>query len=577
MIIRNLAFIAILAIFLGGAFFFPNIVNASIAEQGEATPISPATPTLETKRRDPPPTVYPPAQADNGAQTYWGMCDDCHGDHGQGLTEKWQNSFAPEFRDCWKAGCHNIDHPGNSFEIPKTGVPALSGQGTLAQFSSAFELQTYILENMPYFPPGSLTSKQAWSLTAYVMQLKDRQLAGLTLNEVNSAAIPVHFDVHLPENEVPGVLILSGVLLLAGMTIRLGSRRLQRGAKVSTQRPNFFHHLHPPSIPADQSRFRYTLGSGGLAVFLSLILLITGLLEMYYYIPTSDQAAISIQTLTTLIPFGDLVRSLHYWSAQFLVIVITVHLLRVVLTGAYAPPRRFNYLLGLGLLVLILLLDFTGYVLRWDEGIRWVLVVGTNLLKTIPWIGEGLYRFVIGGSEPNASTVTRFFGWHVFGLTLMAGVLIIWHAFRVRRDGGIAAPPSTQGQKKLRITRFELVRRELLAMLVAGAVLLVFSLVIGAPIEQPLTSTGNLTSDSGAPWFFLWIQQLLRLGDPFLWGVLAPVAVVITLMLLPYILPNVIDEELGRWLPKGNRIAQVLVVSTIFFILILTLWGALGI
>jgi quinol-cytochrome oxidoreductase complex cytochrome b subunit len=574
MIFRNMTFIVILLVVLGGLLFNSQDVDASIAEQGEAIPLAPATPTIQTNRRGPPPTVYPPAQADNGSQAYWGMCDDCHGDQGQGLTEKWQNSFAPEFRDCWKAGCHNVDHPENSFEIPQTGAPALSGQGTLAQFSNAFELQTYILENMPYFPPGSLTSEQAWSLTAHVMQLKERQLADLTLNEVTSAAIPVHFDVHLPENEVPGILILSGVLLLAGLTIRLGSRRLRRGVKASAQRPNFFHHLHPPSIPADQSRFRYTLGSGGLAVFLSLILLLTGLLEMYYYIPTSDQAAISVQTLTTLVPFGNLVRNLHYWSAQFLVIVMTVHLLRVVLTGAYAPPRRFNYLLGLGLLILILLLDFTGYALRWDEGIRWALIVGTNLLKTIPGIGESLYRFVIGGSEPNASTVTRFFGWHVFGLTVTAGVLMIWHAFRVRRDGGIASPPSTQSQKKLRITRFELVRRELLGMLVAGVVLLVFSLAVGAPIEQPLTNSGTLTGDSGAPWFFLWIQQLLRLGDPFLWGVLTPLAVVVVLALLPYVLPNVKNEELGRWLPNGNRIAQVLAVSIIFLILILTVWGA---
>ena len=80
-------------------------------------------------------------------------------------------------------------------------------------------------------------------------------------------------------------------------------------------------------------------------------------------------------------------RNLHYWAAQFLVIVALVHLLRVIFTGAYAPPRRFNYLLGMGLLVLAVLLDFTGYVLRWDEGIRWALVAGTNLVKSIPLIG----------------------------------------------------------------------------------------------------------------------------------------------------------------------------------------------
>ena len=90
---------------------------------------------------------------------------------------------------------------------------------------------------------------------------------------------------------------------------------------------------------------------------------------MFYYIPTPDQAAASIQTLTFLVPYGGLVRNLHYWAAQFLVVVSVIHLLRVVLTGSYSPPRRFNYLLGMGLFVLAVLLDFTGYVLRWDEGV----------------------------------------------------------------------------------------------------------------------------------------------------------------------------------------------------------------
>jgi quinol-cytochrome oxidoreductase complex cytochrome b subunit len=139
-------------------------------------------------------------------------------------------------------------------------------------------------------------------------------------------------------------------------------------------RPSFFHHLHPPTIPARQARFRYTLAAGGLAVFLMLILLVTGILEMFYYIPTPDEAALSIQTLTFLVPYGGLVRNLHYWSAQLLLIVSAVHLLRVIFTGTYAPARRFNYLLGLFLFVFSILLDFTGYVLRWDEGVHWALV-----------------------------------------------------------------------------------------------------------------------------------------------------------------------------------------------------------
>jgi quinol-cytochrome oxidoreductase complex cytochrome b subunit len=107
-------------------------------------------------------------------------------------------------------------------------------------------------------------------------------------------------------------------------------------------RPNFFHHLHPPSIPARQARLRYTLAAGGLAVFLVLVLCVTGIMEVFYYIPTPEQAAQSIQTLAFLVPYGGLVRNLHFWAAQFLVIVSLLHLLRVIFTGAYLPPRRLD-------------------------------------------------------------------------------------------------------------------------------------------------------------------------------------------------------------------------------------------
>src|SRR5512140_2589561 len=121
-------------------------------------------------------------------------------------------------------------------------------------------------------------------------------------------------------------------------------------------RPSFFNHLHPPTIPAEQARWRYTLGTGGTGVFLLLVVAATGILEMFYYVPTAEGAAISVQTITYLVPLGGLVRNLHFWSAQLLIIVGAIHLGRVILTGSYAPPRRFNYLLGMALFILSLLL-----------------------------------------------------------------------------------------------------------------------------------------------------------------------------------------------------------------------------
>ena len=336
-------------------------------------------------------------------------------------------------------------------------------------------------------------------------------------------------------------------------------------------RPNFFHHLHPPTIPAVQARWRYTLGAGGTAIFLVLVLIVTGALEMFYYIPTPAEAALSVQIISYSVPFGALVRNLHYWAGQFLIVISGVHLLRVVFTGAYAPPRRFNYLLGLALFFFIVLLDFTGYILRWDQGIQWALVVGTNLVKSIPVIGNSLYQMLVGGDQPGAATLIRFYTWHVFGLMLLAAILTIWHAFRVRRDGGIAVPPPQLRRDQNRISRFELVRRESAAMLLTGAGLLLLSAFCPAPIAPAITEITALSGETHAPWLFLWVQQMLKWGDPFLLGVLVPVLVLILLAFVPYIFPQPAEHELGGWFPKSNRLAQVVLALVTLFIIILIL------
>src|SRR6266498_426888 len=335
-------------------------------------------------------------------------------------------------------------------------------------------------------------------------------------------------------------------------------------------RPSFFHHLHPPTIPAAQARWRYTLGAGGTAIFLVLILGVTGILELFYYNPTPAEAALSVQTITYLVPFGGFIRNLHYWAAQFLLIVSAIHLLRVVFTAAYSSPRRFNYLLGLGLFVLAILLDFTGYVLRWDVDICYPLLTGTNLLKTIPVVGNFLYRIAVGGGEACATGLLRFYIWHIFGLTIAAVILMVWHAFRVRRDGGIAVPPPQLRKDSTRISRNELVRREVLAMFLVAIVLIIVSMLFPAPIAAAMT--GNSTvGEARAPWFFLWVQQMLKWGNPLLFGVLIPFGMLVLVALLPYIFPKPAEGDIGQWFPKSNRLAQIVIGVIALIVLLLTL------
>lgn len=336
-------------------------------------------------------------------------------------------------------------------------------------------------------------------------------------------------------------------------------------------RPNFFHHLHPPSIPATQARWRHTLGAGGIAVFLVLVLGVTGILEMFFYDPNPEQAALSIQTITYHVPFGWLVRSLHYWAGQLLMVFAGIHLLRVVFTAAYAAPRGFNYLLGLGLFVLLIALNFTGYILRWDENVCWPLVTGTNLIRVIPLIGDSLYTIAVGGADACQTALLRFYTWHLYGLMIPAAILVGWHAFRVRRDGGIALPPSHLRSEDERITRYELVRREVLGMLFILSALILLSILFPPPIAAPLIGNPGLTAEARAPWFFLWVQQMLKWGDPLLWGVMVPVGILSLLAILPYIPNQPAVQDIGRWVPKSNRFAQIILGAILFCMIILTL------
>ena len=586
---RSFAHVLMLALgsfmFISSSLFLTKNVNASQSPQAGGTPtITPsATPTFDMRRLDKPQMPPVRSQVDEGQLIYWGICLACHGDRGQGLTDEWRFGAFGEDNNCWKSHCHGKNHPQQGFEMPKTlTFPSLSSAGSLGRFQTAQQLYDYVVEMMPWWKPHSLGPEKAWQVTAYLLRMKGNLPNDLELSELNASVVPVQRLVKTPKNENTAIFIFMGTIILSMLGLISRDFFSRRDEDFSPDlgtgrapRSNFFAHLHPPAIPAIQARWRYTLGAGGMAVFLSLILLITGLLEMYYYIPIPEKAATSVETIAIFVPFGSLVRNLHYWSAQLLVIVALIHLARVIFTGAYGSQRKFNFLLGSSLLVFILLLDFTGYILRWDEGVRWALTAGTNLLKSIPLVGKEFYIFVVGGSELGPSSLVRFYSWHIFGLTLAFGIVMIWHLFRVRRDGGISTAPAGQSESPERITRIELLKREVLAMFIGGIILLILSTFVPAPIAPPIRGSTMLIADSSAPWFFLWVQQLLKLGDPFLLGVLFPLTIIVFISAMPYIFKDVEQNELGRWFPRSGRIVQLLFTIIAAIIIALTLFSFL--
>src|SRR6187397_292313 len=148
-----------------------------------------------------------------------------------------------------------------------------------------------------------------------------------------------------------------------------------------------FLHLHPVKVRKSGIRMRYTWCMGGITFFLFLVLTFTGLLLMFYYRPTLEYAYVDIRALREDVPLG-IMREIHRWGAHAMVITVWLHMFRVFMTGSYKPPREFNWGIGVVLLVLTLLLSFTGYLLPWDQLAIWAVTVGTNMARAHPVIGH---------------------------------------------------------------------------------------------------------------------------------------------------------------------------------------------
>src|SRR6187401_232156 len=218
-----------------------------------------------------------------------------------------------------------------------------------------------------------------------------------------------------------------------------------------------FLHLHPVKVRKSGIRMRYTWCMGGITFFLFLVLTFTGLLLMFYYRPTLEYAYVDIVDLREQVPLG-IMREIHRWGAHAMVITVWLHMYRVFMTGSYKPPREFNWNVGVILLVLTLLLSFTGYLLPWDQLAIWAITVGSNMARATPFLGHegpgaafikvGDLTVVHSASDVrfgllasrfvSGDTLLRFYVLHCVAIPLAAALLIAVHFWRVRKDGGIS-------------------------------------------------------------------------------------------------------------------------------------------
>ena len=204
---------------------------------------------------------------------------------------------------------------------------------------------------------------------------------------------------------------------------------------------NVFLHLHPVKVSRQAMKITYTWCMGGISFFLFLLLTITGVFLMFYYVPDTSTAYANIQQLSSVVSFGHLVRNMHRWAAHLMVVSVTLHMIRVFYHGAYKPPREFNWVVGVLLFFVTLFLSFTGYLLPWDQIAIWAITVGTNLAPYTPLLGQTVYKILVGGSSVGQATLIRFYVGHVILLPLGGAFLMAVHFWRIRKDGGEAGPP----------------------------------------------------------------------------------------------------------------------------------------
>ncbi|MGH2724080.1 MAG: selenite/tellurite reduction operon b-type cytochrome ExtP [Actinomycetota bacterium] len=228
-----------------------------------------------------------------------------------------------------------------------------------------------------------------------------------------------------------------------GSVFRKGYKDTQRDRALAAMN-NVLYHLHPVKIKRHGLKLTYTFCLGGLSFFLFILLTVTGIFLMFFYRPTADIASAvayaDMENIRNGVVFGDLVRNLHRWGAHLMTITVFLHMIRVFYTGAYKPPREFNWVVGVILLLLTLLLAFTGYLLPWDQLAIWAVTIAEGIAGSSPLIATEVKFVLLGGVEVGPDTLLRWYVLHVLALPFILTIFLAVHFWRIRKDGGISGP-----------------------------------------------------------------------------------------------------------------------------------------
>jgi quinol-cytochrome oxidoreductase complex cytochrome b subunit len=385
---------------------------------------------------------------------------------------------------------------------------------------------------------------------------------------------------------------------------------------------NFLLHWFPAKVTRESLSWNYSFWLGSVSAILFFILVLTGIPLMFLYVPSVERAYLSVKDIEFAVSYGWFLRGLHRISAHLMVAVVFLHMVRVFLTGAYKngtavnQNRPLNWVVGIALLLLTLLLSFTGYLLPWDQLAYWAITVGTNIASAAPGVGESVRFFLLGGTTIDQNTLIRFYVLHCFFLPMLVTLLFSYHMWRVRKDGGMACVDRLSlGQKKEKVTPIRsktysllgitsgstvhvettivdedkhtvmsspnLTRRLLVVTLGTIAVASILTILFSAPLEEP-ANPAVTPNPAKAPWYFLWLQELVTIttftvggftvNGALIGGIILPGALVLAALAWPY-LDKSPTSAIGAWRASERRRQNIVFMVIVAAILIFTIIG----
>jgi quinol-cytochrome oxidoreductase complex cytochrome b subunit len=330
-------------------------------------------------------------------------------------------------------------------------------------------------------------------------------------------------------------------------------RRMLRGEAPGRPNPRlkphseaFLLHIKPTYYHESVTRFTHTFRLGLLSTYLFFVETLTGLILMIWYAPTPERAYTDMIRLLANVPFGQLMRDMHRLGAELMVAVVTLHMVRTYLTGSYKAPRQFTWFTGVILLVLTLFLSFSGYLLPWDQLAYWAVTIGTSMAEAVPppIVGETVNLLARGAPDIGANGLMRFYLLHVLFLPLALFLFFFVHYYKVVHFG-ISLPSDEEEVGQDTANKVPADRRVYFlpdVMIDESAFLIGFTalmvLLTTFFFTAPLESIANPQSTplhTVAPWYFYWLQGLLKIADKTIAGVYVPGILLVLLMAIPYL------------------------------------------